>query len=240
MTSLPFYFWSKFNRYDSRKILVELASFYSKLTLRLFGVDLYLKNTIPEKNSKTGRLIVSNHLSYLDALIMQAQNPSCFVTSIEMKKTPFLGQICEAGGCLYVERRSRENLDREIEDVTKALESGLDVVIFPEGTSTNGDSVQRFKRPLFKAALNSGAEILPQTINYRFLNNYAVSSENRDNLFWYGDMSFLPHLLKIMSLDKVTVEVVIGDSFFVNQNQEVAELAIISQRLVKENYITFL
>ena len=93
---------------------------------------------------------------------------------------------------------------------------------------------------LFKAALNSGAEILPQTINYRFLNNYAVSSENRDNLFWYGDMSFLPHLLKIMSLDKVTIEVVIGDSFFVNQNQEVAELAIISQRLVKENYITFL
>jgi 1-acyl-sn-glycerol-3-phosphate acyltransferase len=83
-----------------------------------------------------------------------------------MKNTFFLGQICKFASCLFVERRSRGNLDQEIKEITDALNYGHNVLIFPEGTSTNGDEVLRFKRPLFNAAIFSSKKVLPATLNY--------------------------------------------------------------------------
>ena len=109
--------------------------------------EVITKGAIPTRHPNY--LIVSNHLSYLDVLAMISVLNTRFVTSMEVKHAAGLGWITDQAGCLYVERRSRKNLKTEINEISKALEGGFYVVVFPEATSTNGDGVLRFKRPLF-------------------------------------------------------------------------------------------
>lgn len=148
-------------------------------------------------------LLVGNHLSYIDAIVLAAMTPCHFVTSIEIKNTPVLGQVCQLANCLFVERRSRKYLSNEVADISLALKQGRSVVIFPEGTSTNGDQVLRFKRPLFQAALDARVPVQTFCLNYS-------GFEDRDDVCWYGEMGFFSHLKRFFALDSLEVEVVMG------------------------------
>ena len=146
-------------------------------------------------------------MSYLDALILASLRPVCFITSIEMKNVPVLGLLTELGGCLYTERRSKENLRSEVAQLSQALQDGFDIVIFPEGTSTNGTGILPFKRGLLSAAMDAKKSILPITIQYQEINGKKVNTGNRDILCWYGDMYFAPHFFKLILLKSVKIRV---------------------------------
>lgn len=195
----------------ARPVLVHLVSIACRFALIIFGAKVIVKGNIPSKNKNF--LIVSNHLSYLDILSISSLFPTCFVTSKEMKETPFLGQLCLLGGCLFVERRSRAGLSGEVSELAEALESGLNVVIFPEATSTNGEDVIRFKRPLFQSALNAKAIVLPICLNYKTLDSENITLKNRDLLFWYGDIGFGPHALKLLLRKNIVIELNILSAF---------------------------
>jgi 1-acyl-sn-glycerol-3-phosphate acyltransferase len=236
MATLPFFFLGKFDRYRAIRYLSHIVQITAKVGLWIFGVKPNIKNIEKLKQFERGTLIVSNHLSYTDIFILAAYFPSCFVTSIEMKKTPLLGNICDAAGCLYVERRSRNNLSSEILDITMALKSGINVVIFPEATSTNGDEVKRFKRPLFKSAIDAGRNILPLTINYDSLDDHDVNLENRDNVFWYGDMGFGGHFWSLLKLKEINVTVTLGDIIVPEREDCESSLANKSHGVVSNLY----
>lgn len=138
------------SKYLRLKIISILMSQISYIVLKIMGFKIHL-----DGNLNTGRncLIVSNHLSYIDILIFSSLFKSLFVTSVEMKNTPFLGFVTRLGGCLYVERRSRANLKNEILELTNALLQGFNIGIFPEATSTNGEMVLPFKSPLYTRRL---------------------------------------------------------------------------------------
>jgi 1-acyl-sn-glycerol-3-phosphate acyltransferase len=151
-----------------------------------------------------------------------------------MKHAPFLGQICEAGGCLYVERRSRSNLDNEISDITKALKSGLNVIVFPEATSTNGDELLRFKSPLFTAAIQAGVNVLPLAINYHAFDGQVLAKKNRDKLFWYGDMEFGNHFFNVLGIREIIVSLSLCERISANTCLGPKELAQASQLAVSK------
>ncbi|MEZ4742241.1 MAG: lysophospholipid acyltransferase family protein [Bdellovibrionota bacterium] len=237
ITTLPFYWWSKWRRYRSRKFIGQIKAFYCNLVLKLFAIETNWKGYIPLKQKKIGDLLVANHLSYLDVLILAANHPSCFVTSVEMKNTLFLGMLCDVGGCLYVERRNKDKIEQEIKDISNALAAGLDVIIFPEATSTCGSTVERFKIPLFRAARECGARVIPITLNYQALNYRPICAHNRDLVFWYGKMRFASHLWKFLQQRRLNVEVSISkliDSLRVN---DPVELSIVAHKAVLSRYI---
>lgn len=152
-------------------------------------------------------LIVANHLGYLDVLAISSLFPTSFVTSLEMKRTPFLGQLCQFGGCLFVDRKNRRQLGGEVEQLAAALKAKIPVTIFPEATSHNGEKVHAFRKPLFQAAINAEAPILPLVLNYTSLEGEPISLKNRDTIFWYGDMPFVSHALKLFSHDELIIHV---------------------------------
>jgi 1-acyl-sn-glycerol-3-phosphate acyltransferase len=82
-----------------------------------------------------------------------------------MKETPFLGHLAELGGCLYVERRDRSNINNEMLQIREALQQGFNVVLYPEGTSTNGEQVLPFKKTLMTAAAGTSVPIMPMVLN---------------------------------------------------------------------------
>ena len=218
-----------------RKAIYPYIKFWSKNALKLIGISVTTKGSTI-KNAENF-LVVSNHLSYLDIIIVTSQFPTNFVTSMEIKETPVLGFLTEVGGCLYVERRNKENLHKEINEITEALAKGLNVTIFPEATSTNGEGVLRFRRPLYNAAIHSRKMVKPICINYKMLNGALLNRNNRDVLFWYGGMSFLPHLWQLMAQDKIEVEIKFLEDLPIMEITEAALLAEESYRLVTSAYI---
>lgn len=176
-----------------------------------------------------GVLLVGNHLSYVDALVLASLSPCHFVTSIEIKKTLGLGQICQLANCLFVERRSRNFLTQEIAEISQTLRQDRKVVVFPEGTSTNGEKVLRFKRPLFQAALDSKRPVQTFCLNYLGFNE-------RDDICWYGDMKFIPHLRRFFKLHSLKVDVILGDQAL--EGEEPTELSQFAHGEVSQRFKT--
>lgn len=188
--------------WEKRRWRAQLTSDYALIGVWILGLQIATRN---EEPNGQGFLMVGNHLSYLDLLVVASQRPVTFVTSYEIKEMPVLGWITQLAGCLYVERRNKMNLANEVRDIREALEQGFDVVVFPEATSTNGESVLRFRRPLFAAARLSSREVAPFCLNYRKIDNEAVTRENRDRLCWYGDMPFVSHLFGVCRAKNIFV-----------------------------------
>lgn len=188
-----------------------------------------------EPNLNRNYLIVSNHLSYLDILIIAAKIPTAFVTSTDIKNTPFLGQIVTLAGCLFVNRKNKENIKNEIKELREALNYGINVVVFPEATSTNGDEVLRFRHPLFEASIATSSPILPLTINYKKISNAPINLNNRDIVCWYGDMGFFTHFLKVLEQKEIIVELNISESFTPSLISSI-EAALRSHQIVSNNF----
>lgn len=182
-------------------------------------------------------LIVANHLSYLDAILMAYFRKTSFVTSMEIRATPLLGIITELGGCLYVERRSKENIHLEIAQIEQALKDGFNVVVFPEATSTNGEKVLPFKRPLFLAAVRAKVPVLPVVIQYNKINEEPVRRDNRDFLCWYGDMSFGSHFLKLCSFRRLEFTLKVLPEIPIKDDSTRDSLMEEAQKRIHSNYV---
>lgn len=219
-----------------RPLLIKLVSLFSRFALVLFGINIEHLELRHDLKAKSGRLLVSNHMSYLDVIILASIYPSCFVTSVEIKKTFFLGQLCRLGGCLFVERRNRRFLSQEILELTNALRAGVTVCIFPEATSTNGDHVLRFKKPLFQSAIDAHVEVQPVTINYLRLDDQQVCDLNRDSLCWYGEMTFLGHFYQFLKRSSVKIQVIHHPFIHPKEVQGVDDLSILSHQLVSSAF----
>lgn len=184
-----------------------------------------------------GALFVGNHLTYVDVLVIAAHVPCCFVTSQEIKRTPLLGQICQLAGCLFVDRKSKMNILNEVSELREGLQAGLNVTIFPEATSTNGEQVLRFRKPLFLSAIGAGAPIVPFCLNYRLVGGEPINTVSRDSIFWYGDMDFGSHILRLTGAGGVDVDLHFLPALRVAADADANEVAAQSQSMVESVFI---
>lgn len=218
-------------RLQKKRTMVQ--SFFCRLGLKVLGVRVRVDGKVP----RLSRLMVGNHMSYLDILVLSSIYSSSYVTSQEIREMAFLGSLCKWAGCLFVERRNRENLSNEVREIKEALESGLMVTIFPEATSTNGEAILRFRSPLYQAAVDGGVEVQSFCLNYRSVSGQSFSLQNRDLVCWYGDMDFLPHLWRLCLQKSVEVSVDFLPSVSLERFNDNKEIAAFTQKLVTERFL---
>ena len=190
-----------------RTFQINTSSFFSRLVLVLLGIHVHAKHCERLWTSDGSLLIVANHVSYIDVLVLASLAPSVFVTSKELGGTIFLGMLARLGGSMFVERRKASGLKHEIAMIARVLEAGFPVALFPEGTTSNGERIQPFKKSLFDAAVKAGADILPVCLRYTRVNGARITAANRDAVFYYGGTTFFQHFLRLLSLTTVEVEV---------------------------------
>lgn len=150
------------------------------------------------RSQPKGALLICNHLSYIDVLVIASKTPTLFVTSLEMKKTPFLGWITQLGECLYVDRKSHKNLNFEVDGIQKTLARGHNVLLFPEATTSNGIDIKPFRSSLLKVADESLRPLFSYCIKYTHRNHDKMTSEDQLEMAWFDNKGFLPHLLMLM------------------------------------------
>lgn len=217
-----------------RRRYVKSMSFWSGLALKIFNIKVTYKN-MPDKNKSY--LIVANHQGYLDIFYMVCAIPSLFVTSVEMRETPGLGLVTEMGGCLYVERRSRENILKEIKEIENVLAQGFNVVIYPEGTSTNGEKILPFKKSLLTACTSVEANILPVVMNYKKINGEPMSKKYTDWVCWYGDMTFIESIWKATQMESCEVEIEFLEEVHVSVDSDRRKIAALAQSQIEQKYV---
>lgn len=221
---------------DLKKRRVLYTSSVSFCTrLMLFFMNARIKVTNAPAKDKT-HLIVSNHLGMMDILIISSLRPCLFITSVDMRETPGLGFLTEAGGSLYVERRNRSNITNEISEIREALTQGFNVVLFPEATSTDGEKVLPFKKTLMTSAAGTGVPIMPVCINYRKVNDEKMSDKWRDHIFWYGDIPFITAFSRHFALLSVDIEVDFMQEIICHNEEERRQVAQMAQDQIVAKY----
>ncbi len=120
---------------------------------------------VPGLARPTRGLICSNHLSYLDILAYAAAVPCIFISRSDVRRWPVFGWCARAGGTIFIDRQSRASTERVARQMAEALEAGVPILLFPEGTSTDGSSVLRFHPSLLEPAIHQEQEITAAAIS---------------------------------------------------------------------------
>ena len=224
-------------RAGRRALLTRNTSLFSRLVLRALGVRVrplkHGHHPVPEQ----GCLVVANHVSYVDILVIASLRPSVFITSVELRHTFPLGTLAWFGGSIFVERRSPAGLKKEIRDIEAVLRDGQSVVLFPEGTTSNGETVQPFKNSLFTAAISTGSPVLPLCLRYRRINGKRITRENLDTVAYHGGTTFAQHAPRLLALRSVHVDCVTLDPLPTGPDRSRKDLALQCHESIRNAYL---
>lgn len=221
---------------ERRQRLTKKAQAASKKMLLSFNVELICRENIPEDEAS---LLVGNHLGFIDIVCLCSLRNNVFVTSLEMKATPVLGQIAELGGCAYVNRKNRMSIQEELKGMVDVLKQGFRVVLYAESVASNGEQVLPFKKTLIMSAGLADRPIRPFVFNFRKVNGAPVMYEQRDALCWYGDETFFPAIWRSLKLDSVTCEIEFLPLLYPTPQDDRSELAKRVHAMVDASFVKF-
>ncbi len=190
-----------------------------------------------------GVLLAVNHMSYLDMPVLAGIIPLSFVAKAEVGKWPFFGIMSKLVRTVFVEREKRSRAGKQRDAIRERLEEGGTVVLFPEGTSSDGNRVLPFKSSLLGSAdamllgsdgRNRRVLVQPVSLAYTRLHGVPLGRELRPFVAWYGDMDLAPHLWEFFCLGPVDVMVHYHPPMTVDQFKSRKELSAECERLVRE------
>ena len=161
--------------------------------LKIFGCRPNVPDPIPRRG-----LLVSNHLSYLDIILIGSVTPAVFVSKADVRGWPLFGWLTKMAGTVFIERERRTAVDAVNQEIQAALADGLLVVVFPEGTSSDGETVLPFRSSLLEPALRGDYEISIARIGYEL-----ADGDAKTEVCYWGDHSFFPHLMNLLNKKSV-------------------------------------
>ncbi len=198
--------WIKFPRLNRDRKLEEIK-IWSQHTLEILGIRVLHETSLAQiEQSAAPLMFVANHVSWVDALIIQSIQPSIFVAKSEVKHWPIVGSIATACGVVFVDRGSPSSARRMVDDVSSALHHGYCVAGFPEGTSSEGSTVSLFHANLFEAAIHHHIQVQPLAIRYTNPNTGALCLKAA----FIGDIGFVQSLHQVMTSTGIHAKVHAG------------------------------
>lgn len=152
-----------------------------------------------------GCLIVSNHLGYVDGIVLGSIFPVIYVSKKEVRRWPLIGQWTALCGTIFIDRKRKDKIPLLVGEIARKLSQKANVLMFPEGTSTNGKGLLPFQSAPFAAPIRAGAAIVPVTLTYQRISHQPLSNQNKDLIYWYGDMEFLGHFWNLLTVQSIEV-----------------------------------
>jgi 1-acyl-sn-glycerol-3-phosphate acyltransferase len=179
------------------------------------GFRVRVEGAPPERG-----LLVSNHLSYIDILLYASILPVTFVAKREVASWPLLGLAARCAGSIFVDRASLASAAAARLEVAGRLRLEVPVLVFPEGTSTDGSAILPFRAALIEPAVRAGVPVTAAAVRY-----LPGPGGTEADLCYYGDVVFLPHFLKVLALPRVEAVVSFAEPVFCTDRRMAAETA---------------
>lgn len=197
-------------------VLESYPPIFHRICCRLFGIKVVVQgvraNALRESGQRAPVLYVTNHASYLDVLVLGGITRGVFTAKSEVKKWPVIGWLASLGKTVYLERRPSKAGDQIGALQERFIECG-NVILFAEGTSSDGSKVLPFRSSLFAAALLEQVQIQPASITYVSMDGKPLSQPQRNLFSWFlpdpskpvPNKPFVAHMWAVMGLPSVEV-----------------------------------
>jgi len=162
-------------------------------------------------------LFVSNHVSWADILVIGSVVPIAFVAKREIASWPLVGITAKMQRTVFVDRTRRNQTGDTVAEIIKRIRSGISVVLFAEGTSSDGNHVLPFRSALLAAVEEKGSNaadgilMQPMSICYTGQHGVPMGRQHRPLVAWYGDLDFIPHIKAFIEQGAVDVLVAYGE-----------------------------
>lgn len=197
---------------------------WARGAVRILGIRVEVTGSPPPPPF----FLVANHLSYLDIIVLFTEVKALFLAKSEVARWPVIGLMARSTGTLFVERARKSDLKRVIGVMQTRLAQGFGIVVFPEGTSTDGSTVGPFKASLFEVPAQSGLGVSYASVSYVTPDEAPPA---RMKVCWWGGMPFLSHFLELLTLPPFRALVSFGADPIVAPDRKT--LALESQRAVE-------
>ena len=202
----PLIFWAIlmsilhfFYHFILRKNFFLFYMYFFKGLVKIFGIKVSSAGSPLKKKA----LFISNHISYLDILILGSKLNALFVAKSEINSWPVINILCRLGRTIFVNRKKFLKVKSQMGQIEKSLEDGNNVVLFPEGTSSDGLKVLNFKSSLLgvvESKIKKDFYFQPVSIFYSKLDGMPVEIKFRPFFAWFGNMDLLSHAWKFLGL----------------------------------------
>jgi 1-acyl-sn-glycerol-3-phosphate acyltransferase len=190
------------------KIVSRWTRGFTWLMRRILNIKITVEGDARELGGG-GYVIISNHLGYLDGIVLGSLFPVIFVSKKEVKSWPLVGRWTMLCGTVFINRQKKGRIPLAVTGISQRLKQGANILLFPEGAATNGERMLPFQTAPLAAPLRSRAIIVPVTLAYQSIEEQPISAANRDLIYCYGGMAFGPHFLKLLALRQVEVRATI-------------------------------
>lgn len=195
--------WLLFPRLERDDKLRQIQR-WAKNVLLILEVEVQCDGPLP---ASCAGLMVANHLSWLDVLVLQSQLPGVFVAKAEVRRWPLVGWMAQACATIFVERSSRQSARGMVESALAAFQQGYSVIVFPEGTSSDGSDLAHFHTNIFESAIKAQTHVQPVTLRYLD----AATGLPSDAALFIGDMTLVSSLRKVMAKSGIKTRVHLGE-----------------------------
>jgi len=221
----------------------SLPHFYHGLVCRILGIRVSVAGAVD-----TGHpvFLVSNHVSWLDIPILSTVAPVCFVAKSEVGTWPVVSVLAKLQRTVFVDRNRKSLVKDKAGEIATRLVEGDNIVLFAEGTSSDGNRVLPFRSSLFSAAAlspsaanDNGANAVVQTvaITYTHLHGLPILRHERPQIAWYGEMDMLSHVWNVLKSGPLDVSVRISEPVPLAELRDRKMLAAFSETRVRHDYV---
>ncbi|MEA3490022.1 MAG: lysophospholipid acyltransferase family protein [Candidatus Omnitrophota bacterium] len=191
--SMPYHFGG----WRGRREISGLLRVWAKGIAKIIGLRIRISGDIQDVPAG---LVVSNHLGYIDIITHGTVFPLRYTSTTEIAKWPVIGQMIALTHPVWVDRISRSASRKALRDFSKTMKRGMYLIVYPEGTSTDGNNgILPFKSTSFEAATFGNLPVIPVLTRYNEV-------PGRPTVCWYGDMTLLPHIWQVLGYPVVDAE----------------------------------
>ncbi len=208
---------------------------YHRLLLACLGVRVKVEGT-PEAGRPL--LILSNHSSWLDIPVLGSRLPLFFVAKSEVRSWPLVGLLARFQRTVFVDRQRRQATGSVNREIAERLKEGDPVVLFAEGTSSDGNRVLPFRTALVGAVRDAFEDVdqvrvQPVSIAYTRLQGLPMGRQHRAMAAWYGDMDLAPHLLEVLRQGAIDVTMTFGPPLVLDADHDRKSVTRMSEQIVR-------
>ena len=197
-------FLKTFLQFVSKRASQKIVQIFHKLLLWLININV---EVVGKSNlNNVPKLYVSNHLSYLDIPILGSTLNGRFIAKNEISNWPIFGYLSKVGNTIFINRNLRF-LKRNKSIIYDFISKGDSIILFPEGTTSDGIRVLKFKSSLLTSLEQKNILIQPIVINYTSINGMPLNRWLKPIIAWYGDMDLKPHLINVLKLFSIKAKI---------------------------------
>jgi len=171
-----------------------------RLTMKAMLFFMRVQVNIVAHSPKKPYFMVGNHLGYLDILVLASITGATFVSKKEVRHWPGVGHVSKLYNTIYINRENRADVVRVSQLIEENIKQGEGIILFPEGTSSDGQSVLPFHSSLFDFPAKNNFPVHTFTIRYETGNKKLPASHV---VGWWGDIDFLPHIKQMLATRRV-------------------------------------